>query len=925
MRRRSSATGRNTASRWSSFVGREDLLQSLENALEAGESLALTGPNGIGKTTVLQALARSRRTIGETVLLAAGAEGERWAEGTLIYDLARQLPDAVTTKLPPADRELLRSDKQRELAQRGRLWLSVLEEMSAASPVLIIIDDVHWTDSVSLDTLSFATRRLPESQVRVAVAGKQLQSRETRVVPEPLQQIVVPPLTQESVAQLLEIYGIHARAAGGIYLDSGGNPQLVAALAGGASHRTSPAPSASSPLSPVVAALVHDRVDSLDRAQSDTLQLCALAYRPTVTLLQRAGRVDAALHIRQAIEIGLVAVRQDIIHFTPAAASHLLTADLTGQQRIDLHLKLADAVTVPEHRDLHLGVARPEPDAELAAQLAQSAHSAHSKGFSDLAAQLYALAADRTTVDDVDSRVNWLVQAAEIGASAGATEIVESAVDRVLATSNDPVQRVSARLALLNSVGHSVVNRPQALAAAQEDAADNPKALTKVRLWQAWTAVMAGDCATGVERGQQAMTVAQRTEDTHSESMAWAVSAFAARQIGHPDHREWMHNALAAEPSPAADNINTGPTLLGARAALIDDRLQDVGEAVGRLLAVADRSTPAGMVAVLRIQVELDLRRGRCREAVETSQRALDLACQNNMSPAPTWCTAAHAQLAGGSTTRGLALSEQAVRAAEQERDMTFMRLGLLPLGMAQLRLRRLDDAVSTLSQLESLDARLGIIDPTAVRYHGDLAIALAMTGQAERAAELVSRTRSVLPRFENNVCVSAHLDRGEAVICAAQDRMDEAEELAARAVESCSGLNMPLEQGYSLLIQAQILRQRRRHATARQHIQSAESIFRAHAAQAWLEHCATLLANLDGAPSASKPGGRAADPGARLTEAELRVSRLVAAGATNKEIAQQLYLSVKTVEATLTRVYRKVGVQSRTQLGAQLQHLNLT
>lgn len=924
MRRRGSSNGRENTSRWSSFVGREDLLQTLENALEAGESLALTGPSGIGKTTVLQALARSRRSIGETVLSASGAEGERWAEGTLIFDLARQIPESITAKLPASDRELLRSDKQRDLAQRGRLWLSVLEDLSSTSPVLLIVDDVQWSDSVSLDTLSFATRRLPEHKVRVVIAGRQLQSRETRVTPDPFQQIVVPPLTQESVAQLLEIYGIQARAAGGMYLDSGGNPQLVAALAGGASHRAAPDPRSKGPLSPVVAALVHDRLDTLDRAQTDTLQLCALAYRPTVTLLQRAGQVDAALHIRQAIETGLVTIRQDIIRFTPAAASHLLISDLTGQQRVELHLKLAQAVTVPEHRDLHLGIAQPEPDEKFAHQLAASAASAKTKGFSDLSAQLYALAADRTPVEDVEHRLKWLVEAAQVGAYAGAASIVQTASDQVLATSSDPVQRVDARLAILNSAGHSVVNRPQALAAAQEDAGDNPKALTKVRLWQAWTAVMAGDCATGVERGQQAMAIAQRGEDRHSEGMAWAVSAFAARQIGHPDHREWMQNALAVDTAPQADGINTGPLLLGARAALIDDRLQDVGEAVGRLLAIAERGTPVGMVSVLRIQVELDLRRGRCREAVETAQRALDLACQNEMSPAPTWCTAAHAQLAGGSTTRAQALAEQAVRSAEQERDMTFMRLGLLPLGIAQLRLRRLDDAVATFSQLESLDARLGIIDPTAIRYHGDMAIALSMTGHLERAQELISRTRSVLPRFENNVCVSAHLDRGEAVLYAAKDQMDRAEELASHAVETCAGLNMPLEHGYSLLIQAQIMRQRRRHATARQHIQTAESVFRAHAAKGWLDHCASLLANLDGGPNQSKQSSRAGESATRLTEAELRVSRLVAAGATNKEIAQQLYLSVKTVEATLTRVYRKVGVQSRTQLGAQLQHLNL-
>jgi DNA-binding NarL/FixJ family response regulator len=122
----------------------------------------------------------------------------------------------------------------------------------------------------------------------------------------------------------------------------------------------------------------------------------------------------------------------------------------------------------------------------------------------------------------------------------------------------------------------------------------------------------------------------------------------------------------------------------------------------------------------------------------------------------------------------------------------------------------------------------------------------------------------------------------------------------------------MRLDLGRALLTRAHVERRSRRAAASRAALASAEACFAAIHARSWLDQVRTELA----------PGPVAAtdDPLlSRLTETEARIARLVCQGASNRQIAERLYLSVKTVEATLTRIYRKLDVRSRTQLATLL------
>ena len=141
---------------------------------------------------------------------------------------------------------------------------------------------------------------------------------------------------------------------------------------------------------------------------------------------------------------------------------------------------------------------------------------------------------------------------------------------------------------------------------------------------------------------------------------------------------------------------------------------------------------------------------------------------------------------------------------------------------------------------------------------------------------------------------------------------------LLDQAVLTFESLGQPLEQGHCLLVRAQVERHRRRSSAARSAAGSALELFEAATARPWIEQSARLLAQLDGTVPDTRqaPGERDASD---LSGTESRIAALVSHGATNREIAEQLFLSVKTVEATLTRVYRKLGVRSRTQLSRRL------
>ncbi|WP_219090447.1 LuxR family transcriptional regulator [Streptomyces sp. JJ38] len=855
------------------LVGRSALLRAVETRLAAGGSVVLTGPAGIGKTALLATLATAARTRGENVLRVT---------------VPRRPPPR--TPQPPPD-----------------------------TPTLLLVDDAQWLHPRAVEavrrTLARASGRLPPAPVRAVVAGRWTPRLPTDVAPDAAPwrpapdavELPVPPLSPEGVARLLDPHGLPVRLTNKLHADSGGNPRLALALAAAYADRV-PRPGRPAPLPPEVAALLTERLATLPDAVRDTLLAAALADPPTLPLLLRTGRPAADDHIARAATAGLLLTDGDTIRFTPPAAADVIAAQAGAARRAALHITLAAATTDPAARARHQALAATDPDAALAHRLTRAAGTARRKGDHRAAAELYLLAAERTPAAPLAreaDRLDRLLAAARSGATAAHGAVVHRAADAVLRTDAPPAARVAVRLALLDLAGQGFGDMDETFAAALLDAADHPAHLARVRLRLAWSALLDGKPLRAETEADRTVRHARAAADPAIEAMALAVKATVARATGRSDHQAHLDHALRL-PHRAPDGwLHRTPRFLAARFAAADDRLHEAREALLRMLAEVGHGTGEETVAVLSALAETCAALGHCREALDYADRAVHLTREAGYSPGPAWYGAAVAELAGGDLTRAAAYADRGVLASEQERDIPHLARHLHALGQARLRTGNLRGGVAALHRLKDLHQARGIDSPHTLRWHADLASGLVALGDLTAATELIHATRATLTAHGNPGGVEARLDRAEAALHAAQGEPDTALALLDAATARFAALGQPLEHGHCLLERARVERRRRRHAAARAATAEALALFTRHAARPWRAQADRHLTH--------------PDDGTVLTVSEERIAALVVGGATNQEVAARMFLSVKTIEASLTRIYRKLGIRSRTQLSTLL------
>jgi predicted ATPase len=285
--------------------GRGALLAAVEARLGAGGGVALHGPAGIGRSALLGTVAAQAAARGELVLRSRPESAERSSPYAGIADLLAQLPAEDAAGLPPAQRAALAALRQGLPSRAGsgaparRLVLPLLLARAARrAPVLLVLDDVQWLDTESAELIGFAMRRRPGPRVRVLAAQRRPGDagagahRAARLCPSPVLELAVPPLAADDLAALLEARGLPCRTASRLHEASAGNPFLALALAGavppGPAWRPAPIPAAAREL-------LLDRLSGLPGEVRRTLLTAALATEPTITVLVRAGREDAAI------------------------------------------------------------------------------------------------------------------------------------------------------------------------------------------------------------------------------------------------------------------------------------------------------------------------------------------------------------------------------------------------------------------------------------------------------------------------------------------------------------------------------------------------------------------------------------------------------------------------------------------------------
>ncbi|MGI5136013.1 helix-turn-helix transcriptional regulator [Streptomyces sp. CA-106110] len=908
-------------------IGREELFAGAREQLAAGGSVLVHGPAGIGKSTVLRALAAEYGETVRTVLRCSATQSESHLPFLALADLLGLVVDEVASQLPAPQRTALESaltGRGESTLQRDGLALrlavlSTLRALAARGPVLIVADDLQWLDPASTELLGFAARRLGGTPVQLLCAVRthnepqaQEHDRYLGTSPPDTLAVRVNPLSRTHVAELLDhrgYTGLPRSTVRDIHRTSGGNP-LFALELGRALAESSrpPRPGEPLPVPTSLRALVLSRLEALSAEARRTLLVASAGARPTLALLRAAGRQNAEAETAQAAALGLMGTERDTpgVRFAHPLISAALYAQASPEERRGAHAALATAAADPIERARHLALATTGTDPHVAERLGEAAAAARDRGAPSVAAGLGLLAARHTPCDTVPGPDTRRSQAAEDALTAGETDFARDIAHEVLAQATEPADRVRAWMVVIDAAGHAMAEVDSVFPQALADAGDDPRLLTLVHYQLAWRALLVeGDFERAREEGALAADLAARAGDRRNELLALAFQAQAETLMGHPDAPATIKRALKEPQDPRVACDHNGAGAVRFRWLVMSDQLGEARKTVSALLREARRR---GMVEAevhfLRGLAETELRAGHCGRALDLARESLRLARDTGIGEAASAMLTSLAEAAGGEVDRALTLAREAVGRAEEDGDVIYLSRALAALGHAQLVAGDAAGTVHSLRRVRELEEGLGVTDPARGRWQGDLAEALVRIGEPAEAQDVVDATRARALRLGRE-SVLAVLDRAEALIRAGRGEAEEAERQLTSAQDRLAALGYCLEEARAAYALAHLRTQRPGQAS----YDEAARLFRRCRAMPWLRQVET--ASVTG-PAQPPLAAAALDT---LAATERQVAALVMEGATNREIAARLFISVKTVEATLTRIYRKLGIRSRVDI----------
>ncbi|ASW57844.1 LuxR family transcriptional regulator [Plantactinospora sp. KBS50] len=903
------------------MVGRDPVLDRARRALERGSHVLLEGPAGIGKTAIWQALVDTADRAGWLVLACAPTETETALPFAALADLLGPLADGIAALPPPqrmaAEVALLAAHPSVAIDERavGAATRSLLAAALAGAdrPVLLAVDDAPWLDPPSERCLRFALRRLA---VRPAV----LVSRRTEDAGEapvplgldeipaggPVRRFGVTPLGVAALHHILRSRlgrTLSRPLLARIARDAGGNPLLAIEMTRAVLRLPSPPrPGDDLPVASSTQQLLTDTLRTLPEGTRDAVRLAALLAVPTLGDLAAAGVPASALD--PAEEAGLVTVTDRVCFAHPAYAAAIRAGIPPGIGR-RLRQRLAAAVTDPDERARQLARCTIAPDPRVAAELARAADRQRARGACEAATELYERAAELTPPASGADRGRWQLAAVrsrfdsgDFGAAGAAAELAAAGL------TGD--QRAEALL-LRAMVGWAADDLGTTLAVADRAlAAARPGTPLAGRI-HAHLALFWDEPEPGRRHAESALALLPAGSGDRDLLIGSLLHLFFHEvRAGRPARTELLDRALALEDGEPAWLSGTVPAIWWKA---VDDH----DRARTRLAGMFDRAVARGdepwQHELLTHLGETELLAARFAAAERHIVAARELGEQVGSGlAAETWLAGTLDAYRGDLAPAGAA-AEAGLRRAEELGNPWARRINLQLAGLVALSAGRMGAAASAYGQLATALAGSGVVEPIALRFEPDWIEACVGAGDTGTAAAVLDRLAERHARLPRP-WTALGLARGRVLLrgAAGEDPAEELAELAAARADVPADV-LPLDRARCLLVAGVAHRRARRKRPAREALEAAVAEFVALGAGAFAERARAELVRVAGRVSAPT----------ELTATEQRVAGLAARGGTNRAIADALFISPKTVEANLARVYRKLGISRRAELGTAM------
>lgn len=906
------------------MIGREPELAAADVFLDhlrgGAGAFALEGEAGIGKTALLGEIVERAAARSYAVLFCRPAEVETKLSFVSLSDLLVGVGDDVVRGLPSVQRRalegaLLRRQPDGAIDHRAvsAAVVSTLVAVARERPVVVAIDDAQWLDAASARALGFAARRIGAERI-----GFVISVRRDAAVPLPLglelafsgerlERVALGPLSRGALQRLLGARLV-SRFPRPVLLRieraSGGNPFF--ALEIGRALGAAPAADPGSPLwvPESLRELVVRRVSALGSAAREALLVAAALARPTVELLDRAS---SAAGVAAAEESGLLRVDRGQVSFAhPLYASAVYMAAATSRRR-RLHRRLAAVVREPEERARHLALAVEGPDEEVAAVLEEAARGARSRGAWDSAGELSERASQLTSPDRRDHAWRRGLRAAEDHVHAGDRPRARALLEEILAEALPRPVRAEA-LCLLGEISVDDKALPVAMRvyASALEHADDARLASRIENGLGFVQAHMMDHAAGFEHSRRALELAEASGDRALTGEALSSCAMYGFLSGRGVDWGMVERSLELEDPDRVRAIGR-PSLIAAALMLYVGR----PEARERLLAVRDmmieRGDESDLAFVAHWLCWLERRRANLPAAAAWAEDAAELAGLTGSRSMYAWALSQRALVHAcrGEITETRSACAEVDGLIERDPAPTPKLWVAGALALLELSLGNAAAAWQACEALTEAVEQNGIGEPVMVEFLPDALDALVALGQLDRAEALLD-TLEARGHEVDRAWALATGGRCRGLLLAARGDLDGAVVVLERALVEHQRLEMPFELARTLLVHGQVRRRRRQKRLARESLVRSLELFGEIGAALWAERASEQIARL----------GLRTAPG-ELTWTERRVAELAGSGMINKEIAAALFVSPRTVQANLVRVYDKLGIRTRAELGA--------